>query len=91
MHRREFLGASLAGAMAAIFLRLDELMAWWKQWLGTPERLSGLKVDRLTVARYSDALKKMYAHKPMVAYVHPDTHNSLVALLRAPCPAAEAS
>jgi hypothetical protein len=61
MHRREFLGASLAGAMAAIFLRLDELMAWWKQWLGTPKTAAA--TGRLTVSGFQEAMKKLYPKK----------------------------
>jgi hypothetical protein len=84
MHRREFLGASLAGAMAAIFLRLDELMAWWKQWLGTPELRTAFQgVDRLTVTRFDRMMKQM---SPMArvgtgVYVSPRTYEDLQAAL----------
>lgn len=37
MHRREFLGASLAGIIAALSLPFERFAEWCKQWMGSRE------------------------------------------------------
>ena len=94
MNRRQFLGASLAGIIAALSLPFERFAEWCKAWLGTkkPEVLEAFRgIDRMLNGRKIIADPncppgKAYfftanAWSPSVAYVNPrDFHQLAVTL-----------
>ena len=95
MNRRQFLGASLAGIIAALSLPFERFAEWCKAWLGAkkPEALEAFRgIDRALfngreiIADQNCPPGKAYffsanAWKPAIAYVNPRDYNQLRTVL----------